>query len=318
MMVGRLRTRTILFTDIVASTETFHALDERSAEQLREAHLAALNEQVEHHGGRTVKTLGDGLMAVFDAAKPAIECGIDLQRDVRLGRAGSRGRRREAAVQIRVGISTGDVRERVNGDCHGGPVVEASRLCARAGAQQVLLADATRLAARDFRHLREVGQIALKGLGETTLAWEAQWSADEARPTRVILADDAVLVRQGIAEVLETDGIEVMAQVDNADDLLRLVAELRPDVAIVDIRMPPTFTLEGIVAATRIRTEHPNTAVLVLSQDAQPVHARRLQEASPIGVGLMLKERVSDIAEFTRAVRTVAAGGVAIAGHALA
>lgn len=315
-MVGRLRTRTVLFTDIVESTETFTSLDERAAEQLRESHLSALRSAVERHGGQMVKTLGDGLMAVFDAATPAIECGIEMQRDVNSGRAGSRGRRRQASVQIRVGMSTGDVREQDGGDCHGEPVVEASRLCAHAEGGEVLLADATRAMTRGWPGLEEVGLLTLKGLAGPTHVWRATWSADDSRPTRVILADDAVLVRQGIAEVLETDGIEVLAQVGDAEELLRLVGELRPDVAIVDIRMPPTFTLEGIDAATRIRREYPATGVLVLSQDAHAAHAQRLVAASSTGIGLMLKEQVSDIAEFTRAVRTIAAGGVAIPGHA--
>jgi DNA-binding NarL/FixJ family response regulator len=191
-------------------------------------------------------------------------------------------------------------------------------LCAHAEGGEVLLANATRALTRGWPGLEEVGVLALKGLAGPTHVWRATWSADDTRPTRVILADDAVLVRQGLAEVLESDGIEVLAQVGDADELLRLVAELRPDVAIVDIRMPPTFTLEGIDAATRIRREYPDTGVLVLSQDAHTAHADRLMAASRTGVGLMLKEQVSDIAEFTRAVRAIAAGGVAMMGPAFA
>ena len=312
-MAGPLLTRSILFTDIVESTATFGAIGERAATRLRERHFRLLKGQVDRHGGRTVKTLGDGLMAVFESASDAIDCGIDLQRMVSADAAGVGG----VDIAIRIGISTGDVRVSDDGDCHGQAVIEASRLCSHAGGGDVLLSEGTRLMARSLDRLHEVGQLALKGLRETTLAWRADWVSDQPRPLRVVLADDAVLVRQGVAQVLEADGIEVLAQVENADDLLRAVADLHPDVVVVDIRMPPTFTVEGIDAALAIRANHPGTGVLVLSQDAHAGHARRLEETGPSGVGLMLKEHVVDLAEFTRAVRAVADGDVVMSDPAL-
>jgi serine/threonine-protein kinase len=194
-------------------------------------------------------------------------------------------------------------------DCGGEPVVEAKRLCDHACGGQILLAAGARLMARDYEPLEEIGTIPLKGLADPTRTWVAPWSVDDVRPTRVVLADDAVLVREGVAQVLENAGIEVLAQAGDAEELLRLVAELHPDVAIVDVRMPPAFSLEGLEAAERIRVEHPSTAVLLLSQDAQPVHAERLRASSPTAVGLMLKEHVIDVREFVDAVRSVASGG---------
>ncbi len=212
---------------------------------------------------------------------------------------------------IRVGISSGDTRLDED-DCHGVPVVEASRLCGQAGSGQVLLSESTRLLASDYEPLEEIGMRQLKGLSEPRRIWEATWSADTPAKLRVVLADDAVLLRAGIARVLTVAGIEVVGQAGDAAELERLVADLHPDLAIVDVRMPPTYSTEGVDAAARIRCQHPDTAVLVLTQDPLPLHAARLQAASPTGVGYLLKERVSDLHEFADLVRHVAAGGNAI------
>jgi class 3 adenylate cyclase/CheY-like chemotaxis protein len=300
-----LRTLTILFTDIVGSTELLGGLAGREAVRLRADHFAVLRRQIRRHGGREVKNLGDGLMVAFEAAGEGLDCAVAMQK----GSAEEVGRP-PRAIPIRIGISSGDVHEQ-EGDCFGGPVVEASRLCARAEGGQVLVAEATRLMTRGDEELVEVGDLELKGLAQPLRAWEAQWSAEALPRIRVVLADDAVLVREGIAQVLENSGLEVVAQAGNAEELLRLTAELRPDVAIVDVRMPPTHTVEGIEAAEQIRSEHPDTAVLVLSQDIQPRYARRLRAASATSIGYMLKERVTDIREFAEATRRVAAGGTA-------
>jgi len=124
---------------------------------------------------------------------------------------------------------------------------------------------------------------------------------------RVVIADDNLLVRQGIAAVLRGAGIEVVAEAEAAEELLRAVAEHRPDVAIVDIRMPPTHTDEGLVAARRIRERYP-TAVVVLSQYLEARYAQRLLADQPGGLGYLLKERVSDIAVLIDALRRVTEG----------
>ena len=109
---------------------------------------------------------------------------------------------------------------------------------------------------------------------------------------RVIVADDAVLVREGITALLRSSGVTVVAQAGDGGQLVRLVEEHRPDVAVVDIKMPPTHTDEGLVAAQRIREEHPGVAVLVLSQYLEVAYAVRLVEQHPEMVGYLLKERV--------------------------
>jgi DNA-binding NarL/FixJ family response regulator len=123
---------------------------------------------------------------------------------------------------------------------------------------------------------------------------------------RVVVADDQLLTREGIAHLLEQNGIDVVAQAEDAESLLRHVRLARPDVAVVDIRMPPTHTDEGLIAAQQIRSEHPDVGVLVLSQYVEPSYAMRLLEEHPEAVGYLLKERVFDAALLVDALRRIA------------
>jgi DNA-binding NarL/FixJ family response regulator len=129
---------------------------------------------------------------------------------------------------------------------------------------------------------------------------------------RVVIADDAVLFRVGLARVLEAAGIRVAAQVGDGEELLARVRADPPDAVVVDIRMPPTHTREGLDAARRVRAEHPGVGVLVLSQYVEPHHAMQLLQDGGRGVGYLLKDRVADVQEVTEAVRRVAAGGSVI------
>jgi len=129
---------------------------------------------------------------------------------------------------------------------------------------------------------------------------------------RVVVADDVMLTREGIAHLLEDAGIDVVAQAEDAEALLREVRLKRPDAAIADIRMPPSHTDEGLVAAQRIRTEHPDVAVLVLSQYVEPSYAMRLLEEHPERVGYLLKQRVFDVAVLVDALRRITEGETVI------
>jgi DNA-binding NarL/FixJ family response regulator len=134
----------------------------------------------------------------------------------------------------------------------------------------------------------------------------------EQTPTRVVLADDSVLLREGIARLLEDAGCEIVGQAGTAEDLLLKVRSYKPDVAIVDIRMPPSFSDEGLQAAKEIREHHPGTAVLLLSQYVEAGFALELLQQGAEGAGYLLKDRVSDVSEFAAAVKRVAAGGSAL------
>jgi DNA-binding NarL/FixJ family response regulator len=129
---------------------------------------------------------------------------------------------------------------------------------------------------------------------------------------RVVIADDSVFVREGLVRILERRGFEVVGQADNAEQLMLKVRSYAPEVVITDIRMPPSHTDEGLRAALEIRTRHPGTAVVVLSQHLEPAYAMDLLAESAEGVGYLLKDRVADAGEFAAAVRRVAAGGSAL------
>jgi DNA-binding NarL/FixJ family response regulator len=129
---------------------------------------------------------------------------------------------------------------------------------------------------------------------------------------RVVVAEDSVLLREGIARLLSENGFEVVGQAGDADDLVRKVGAHKPDVAVVDIRMPPTNTDDGLRAALRIRDEHPQTGVLVLSAYVEEAYALELVAESASGLGYLLKDRVADVDGFVDAVRRVATGGSAL------
>ena len=129
---------------------------------------------------------------------------------------------------------------------------------------------------------------------------------------RVVLADDSVLLREGIARLLADAGFDVVGQSANAEDLMLKVRSYSPDVAIVDIRMPPTNTTEGLEAAKQIRESYPSVGVLLLSQHIEAGYALELLQDNAEGVGYLLKDRVSDVNEFADAVRRVGEGGSAL------
>jgi DNA-binding NarL/FixJ family response regulator len=129
---------------------------------------------------------------------------------------------------------------------------------------------------------------------------------------RVVIAEDSLLLREGVARLLEEQGFDVVGQAGTAGDLLLKVRSYMPHVALVDIRMPPTHTDEGLQAAREIRARHPGVGVLVLSQYVEPAYAMELLAESAEGVGYLLKDRISDVKEFADAVRRVGEGGSAL------
>jgi len=129
---------------------------------------------------------------------------------------------------------------------------------------------------------------------------------------RVVIADDAVLLREGVARLLAEAGMEIVGMAADADELLLKVRSYKPDVAIVDIRMPPTHTNEGLRAAQEIRERHPDVGVLLLSQYVEAAPAVELLADNAEGVGYLLKDRISNVDDFTAAVRRVGEGGSAL------
>lgn len=129
---------------------------------------------------------------------------------------------------------------------------------------------------------------------------------------RVVIAEDSVLLRSGVERLLADEGIETVAAVEDGESLLAAIEQHKPDLALVDVRMPPTFTDEGLRAAIEARKRVPNLPVLVLSQYVEERYAVELLAGGASGVGYLLKERVSDVSEFVAAVRRVAEGGTSI------
>jgi DNA-binding NarL/FixJ family response regulator len=169
----------------------------------------------------------------------------------------------------------------------------------------------------------DLGSIGVKGIAENLQVVRvvpegndpAQRLVDVGAATlrpRVIVADDSTLFREGVARLLSEHGFDVTSQAGDAETLLDLVERESPNVVVTDIRMPPTGTNEGLLAAQRIRREHPDVAVLVLSQYVETTHAMKLLEETPEAVGYLLKDRVSDVTEFVDAVHRIRRRGSAI------
>jgi DNA-binding NarL/FixJ family response regulator len=129
---------------------------------------------------------------------------------------------------------------------------------------------------------------------------------------RVVIAEDLVLLRDGLARLLRDAGFDVVDAVDNRDSLVHAVLRERPDIAIVDVRLPPTFRDEGVRAAIELRTLAPETAILIVSQYVEQAYAAELLASGEGGVGYLLKDRIMEVADFVDAVRRVAAGGTAL------
>ena len=144
-------------------------------------------------------------------------------------------------------------------------------------------------------------------MGAAWLWWAAECYGRRVPPLRVVIADDSLLIREGVARVLVDAGLEVVGRAGDGEELLGVVAAERPDVVVVDIRMPPTHTDEGVRAAREIRRRFPGTGVLVLSQYAEPEYVVELLQDGASGIGYLLKDRIAEVEDFGAAVRRLAA-----------
>ena len=310
-------TVTFLLADVEGSTALqqdarvdYQAVIGRIRELLRAALTA--------HAGYEVDAVGDELLAAFTEPGGAVDAAISAQRSLRDAEWPN-----ELDVRVRIGLHTGTPSIGVEGYT-GVDVVRAARIANAGHGGQIVLSAAT-LEAVGRVPSRDLGEHHLEGLPEPVrvhqlLADDLPRDFPPLRKTiamlgnslSVVLADDSVLLREGVARLLSESGFDVVAQSGNGEDLLRHVGMHKPDVAVVDIRMPPTHTDEGLRAAREIRERFPETGVLVLSQYVESGYALDLLADSAEGVGYLLKDRVADLEEFASAVRRVAEGGSAL------
>ena len=310
-------TLTFFLADIEGSTRLVQETGATYPELLAQVRRI-LREAIEANGGTEVDAIGDELLAVFSDAAAAVEAARSAQREAQVCDWPA-----QVQVRVRLGLHTGHAEVDDEGYV-GIDVIRASRITLAGHGGQILLSSTTAAFATGFE-TRDLGTHRLAGLAEPEHIF--QLVADglpldfpPLRNTisqlgagrRVVIADDTVLLREGVARLLEDAGFDVVAQSGTAEDLLRHVAMHKPDVAIVDIRMPPTHSDEGLRAAREIRADHPGTGVLVLSQYVESGYALDLIAESAEGVGYLLKDRVGDLEEFATSVRRVADGGSAL------
>jgi DNA-binding NarL/FixJ family response regulator/class 3 adenylate cyclase len=302
-------TVTVLFADVEGSTALLERLGQaRWLEGLAE-YEALLNASLARHGGTLVKALGDGHLLAFPSARAALRCAIDVQRALPLDAAPD--------LRVRMGIHTGEPAVRED-DLHGRTVVKAARIADLARGGEILVSSVVRELAEADEDLGEElwfedgREVELRGLRGRHLVMSARWDPLARTALRVVIADDSALVRDGVAAVLRESGVHVAALAGDADSLYREVERHRPDVALVDIRMPPTGTNEGLVAAEHIGRHYPEVAVLVLSQYVEFSYAMRLVEGGEARRGYLLKDRVSEIETLLDAIRRVAHGGTVV------
>ena len=281
-------------------------------------HRRLFREVVESCAGLVIYHRGDEFFVVFEDAGRAVEAVSEAQRAI-AAHPWPEG----VELRVRMGLHTGEPTMR-DGDYYGLDVHRAARIAQAGSGGQVLLSERTKDALDASHELADLGEHELAGLDGPERLFQLNIPGLPARfpplssarkgfrGLRVVLADDSVLLREGIARLLEDAGFEIVAQSGTAEDLLRHVGMHKPDVALIDIRMPPTQTDEGLRAAKQIRERWPDTGVLVLSQYVEPAYAMELLGENAEGVGYLLKDRVSDVDEFAAAVRRVAEGGSAL------
>ena len=302
-------TVTVLFADVEGSTELLERLGQARWLQGLAEYEALLSASIAKHGGTLVKALGDGHLLAFPTARAALRCAIEVQRALPLDGA--------PGLRVRMGMHTGEPAIRED-DLHGRAVVKAARIADLARGGEILVSSIVRELAEadadlgDELWFEDGREVELRGLRGRHFVMAARWDPLARTALRVVIADDSALVRDGVAAVLRECGVHVAAIAGDADSLYREVERHRPDVALVDIRMPPTGTNEGLVAAEQIGREYPEVAVLVLSQYLELTYALQLVEEGEARRGYLLKDRISDIETLLDAIRRVAHGGTVV------
>ncbi len=307
--------RTFLIADIRGFTRFTADRGDEAAAKLATKFADIVAKAVVSRNGTLVELRGDEALAAFDSARQALRAALELQSIFH------DETQSDPSLPLVVGMGL-DAGEAVAvGDGYRGAALNtAARLCALAAGGEIV-------ASANLVHLGgavpgiafvELGPRELMGLRQAIAAVRVEGvdvregAERPGGPIRVVLADDAVLLREALAAGLKAAGFEVVGQASDVAGLLSLVETRAPDVAVVDVRMPPTHTTEGLEAAREIRRQHPGIAILVLSQYVETRYAVDLIRDEPSGVGYLLKDRVTRLDDLSDAVRRVAAGGSVI------
>jgi DNA-binding NarL/FixJ family response regulator/class 3 adenylate cyclase len=300
------QTVTVAVADVEGSTPLLERLGEARFDAALEAYEQLLHGLLAEHGGAEETSAGDGHTCTFRSARAALTWAVALERAVP-----SPG----VPFKIRIGIHSGDLECR-SGRYYGRAMVKAARIGALARGGEIL-ASATARDLTDLDDSREIWfdegrDVELRGLRGSHRVVPVRWEDREPAPKRVVIADDSALIRDGVAALLRENGLDVVATAGDARGLHDAVARHHPDIALVDIRMPPTWTNEGLVAAEAIRRQHPEVGVLVLSQHIEPAYALDLVREGEHHSGYLLKDRIADVDMLLEAVHRVARGGCVV------
>jgi DNA-binding NarL/FixJ family response regulator/class 3 adenylate cyclase len=318
--------RTFLLADVRGYTAFTERHGDEAAGMLAGRFAEITRDVVDSSGGSVVELRGDEALAVFDSARAAIRAAVEVQE--RLVEATSSDE--SLPLPTGIGLDAGEAVP-VEGGYRGGALNLAARLCAIAGAGEILAShEVVHLAgAMDGVAYEARGSIKVKNLTEPVRVTRVVPVHNDpakrfaalgfgSRPAvappriRVAIADDSIFIRDVLERVLTEAGCDVVSQSKDAEEMMTAIRKDPPDVVVTDIRMPPTYTDEGLVAALAIRSEFPDVGVLVLSQYVETHHAMELIGESPERVGYLLKDRVSNVKELPDAVRRVATGEVVI------
>jgi DNA-binding NarL/FixJ family response regulator/class 3 adenylate cyclase len=318
--------RTFLIADVRGYTRFTEEHGDHAAGTLARRFSEIARDVVEASGGTVVEFRGDEALAAFDSARAAIGAAVELQRRL----ADATFADESLPLPAGVGLDAGEAVP-VEGGYRGGALNLAARLCGMAGPGEILASqEVVHLAGRITGVTYEQrGSLQVKNLSQPVrvvrvvpasddpvkrfaLLGVTAMEAAKPRKLRVGIAEDSVLVREVLVRVLTDADCEIVGQSQDAEGLMAAVRQDQPDVVVTDIRMPPTHTNEGLMAALAIRAEFPQVAVLVLSQYVETHHAMDLLAANPGGVGYLLKDRLTDVSELGDAVRRVAAGGTVV------
>ncbi len=310
--------RTFMIADVRGYTSYTQTYGDQAAGRLAAEFARITRDVVESGSGELLELRGDEALTVFGSARDAIRAASVLQERF----VSEAVRDADMPLLVGIGIDVGEAVP-VEGGYRGGALNLAARLCSLAAPGEILASTiATHLAGPlDGIEYQDRGETRLKGLRDSVPVMRIRPVDDPttrlsalASPgaMRVAVADDSVLLREGVVRVLKESGFQVTAQAGNGEDLVAAVALDPPDVVVTDIRMPPTYTDEGLSAAHRIRERFPQVAVLLLSQYVETDFALELVAAGAARLGYLLKDRVANVQEFTDAVRRVGAGGSVI------